>query len=132
MKTIKILDTTLRDGEQTPGVSFIPEEKLEMARALDEFGVDVIEAGSAITSPGEQESIKKIANEGMRAEISSYSRILRSDIDVTLKCDVDSVFLVTPTSKLHIKYKLCTTREELLTKTLDCIDYCKDHGLIVD
>ncbi len=132
MRTIKILDTTLRDGEQTPGVSFTPEEKLKIAISLDEFGVDVIEAGSAITSPGEQESIRRIANEGLRAEISSYSRILKSDIDVTMKCDVDSIFLVTPTSRLHIKYKLGTTQGELLEKTLDCIDYCKDHGLIVD
>jgi len=132
MKTVKILDTTLRDGEQTPGVSLTPEDKLEIARALDDFGVDVIEAGSAVTSPGEQEGIKRIANEGLRAEISSYARILQSDIDAAMKCDVDSIFLVAPTSKLHIKYKLGITRDELLKKTIECVDYCKDHGLVVD
>ncbi len=132
MKTLKILDTTLRDGEQTPGVSLTPEEKLEIARALDDFGVDVIEAGSAMTSPGEQEGIKRVANEGLKAEISSYCRILQADIDTAMKCDVDSIFLVTPTSRMHIKYKLGITRDELLKKTLDCIDYCKDHGLMVD
>ena len=131
-KLIKILDTTLRDGEQTPGVSLTPDEKLEIAKALDDLGVDVIEAGSAITSAGEQESIKKIANEGLRAEISSFARILERDIDLAIKCDVDSIFLVAPTSDLHIEYKLETTREKLLEDTVNAVQYCKDHGLVVD
>jgi D-citramalate synthase len=132
MADIKILDTTLRDGEQTPGVSLVPDEKLMIAMALDDLGVDVIEAGSAITSVGEQEGIKRIANEGLNAEVSSFARILKGDIDAALKCDVDSVFLVTPTSDLHIKYKLGATRDELLKKTLEAIEYCRDHGLVVD
>lgn len=131
-KRIKILDTTLRDGEQTPGVSLIPDEKLKIAKALDDLGVDVIEAGSAITSEGEQEGIKKIANEGLKAEIASFARILRGDIDLAIKCDVDSIFLVAPTSDLHIKYKLGISREKLLENTLNSIQYCKDHGLVVD
>ncbi|RLI93259.1 MAG: 2-isopropylmalate synthase [Candidatus Altiarchaeales archaeon] len=129
---IKILDTTLRDGEQTPGVSFTPDEKLRIAKALDDLGVDVIEAGSAITSEGEREGIKMIADEGLRAEISSYARILRGDIDAAISCDVNSIFLVAPTSDLHIKYKLGITRDELVKKTLNAIQYCKDHGLVVD
>jgi D-citramalate synthase len=129
---IKILDTTLRDGEQTPGVSLTPDEKLSIAKALDDLGVDVIEAGSAITSAGEQEGIKLIANEGLDAEISSYARILKGDIDAAISCDVDSIFLVAPTSDLHIKHKLGITREELVEKTLNAIHYCKDHDLTVD
>ncbi|RLI95562.1 MAG: 2-isopropylmalate synthase [Candidatus Altiarchaeales archaeon] len=131
-KKIKILDTTLRDGEQTPGVSLTPDEKLTIAKALDDIGVDIIEAGAAITSLGEQESIKKIANENLNAEIASYARILKGDIDAAIKCDVDSIFLVSPTSDLHIRYKLRTTRDKLISKTLDAIQYCKDHGLVVD
>ncbi len=131
-KKILVHDTTLRDGEQTPGVSLLPDEKLRIAKALDEIGVGVIEAGAAITSEGEQESIKKIAKEGLRAEISSFARIVKGDIDVALKCDVDSVFLVSPTSDLHIKYKLGIDREELMKRTLEAIDYSKAHGLIVD
>ena len=131
-KKIKVLDTTLRDGEQTPGVSLVPEEKLQIAKALDDIGVDVIEAGSAITSEGEQESIKRIANEGLHAEVSSFARIVKEDIDKALKCDVDSVFLVSPTSDLHIKYKLGIDRKELLKRTLESVQYCKDHGLVVD
>lgn len=131
-KKILVHDTTLRDGEQTPGVSLLPEEKLSIAKALDDIGVNVIEAGSAITSAGEQESIKKIAGENLRAEISSFARIVKDDIDKALWCGVDSVFLVAPTSDLHIKYKLGIDREELLKRMTDAIDYSKEHGLIVD
>jgi Isopropylmalate/homocitrate/citramalate synthases len=99
---IKVLDTTLRDGEQTPGVSLTPLEKLRIATKLDEIGVDFIEAGSAITSEGERDSIKGITKEGLNAEILSFSRPLAGDIDCCLDCDVDGVNLVVPTSDLHV------------------------------
>ncbi|ODS42715.1 MAG: 2-isopropylmalate synthase [Candidatus Altiarchaeales archaeon IMC4] len=132
MAKIKVLDTTLRDGEQTPGVSLTVEKKVEIAQALDRLGVDVIEAGAAITSEGEREGIKKIAGLGLNAEISSFARILKNDIDLAMGCDVDSIFLVAPTSDLHIKYKLGITREELLDKVSESVEYCKSHGLLVD
>ena len=72
VETVKIFDTTLRDGEQTPGVSLTPEQKLQIAKQLDILGVDVIEAGTAIISEGEQRAIKAIANEGLKAEICSF------------------------------------------------------------
>lgn len=131
-KTIHILDTTLRDGEQTPGVSLIPEKKLKIAEALDDLGVDVIEAGSAITSAGEREGIKLIANAGLKAEVASFARILKHDIDLAMECDVKSIFLVAPTSDIHIRWKLGITREKLVEKTVESIQYCKDHGLRVD
>jgi len=131
-KKIKVLDTTLRDGEQTPGVSLTVEEKLTVAKALDDLGVDVIEAGSAVTSAGERASIKKIASEGLSAEVSSFARVLKSDVDYALECDVDSVFLVVPTSDLHLKYKLKKTRDEILDLAADVVTYCKSHGLVVD
>ena len=129
---MKVLDTTLRDGEQTPGVSLTPDKKLEIAKALDDLGVDIIEAGSAITSEGEREAIKRIANEGLRAEIASYARILKQDIEAAINCGVDSIFLVAPTSDLHIKYKLGITRDELIKRTMDAVKYCKDNNMIVD
>ena len=129
---IKVLDTTLRDGEQTPGVSLTPLEKLRIATKLDEIGVDFIEAGSAITSEGERESIKGITQQGFNAEILSFSRPLTVDIDYCLDCDVDGVNLVVPTSDLHISDKLKTTRDKLLDLSNTAIDYCKDHGLIVE
>lgn len=129
---IKVLDTTLRDGEQTPGVSLSSMEKLRIASMLDEIGVDFIEAGSAITSEGERNSIKKITSQGFNAEILSFSRPLTIDIDYCLDCDVDAVNLVVPTSDLHISDKLKMTKDKLIDLSNDAVDYCKDHGLIVE
>ena len=129
---IKVLDTTLRDGEQTPGVSLTPLEKLRIATKLDEIGVNFIEAGSAITSEGERESIKEVTKQGFNAEILSFSRPLIGDIDYCLECDVDAVNLVVPTSDLHIFDKLKTTKDNLLEMSNGAIDYCKDHGLTVE
>jgi D-citramalate synthase len=129
---VRILDTTLRDGEQTPGVSLTPDEKLRIAIKLDELGVDVIEAGSAITSEGEREGIKKIANEGLTAEICSFARAVKIDIDAALQCDVESVHLVIPTSDLHIKHKLRKTREEVKDLAITNTEYALDHGLLVE
>lgn len=129
---IKVLDTTLRDGEQTPGVSLTPLEKLRIATKLDEIGIEFIEAGSAITSEGERESIKQITKQDFNAEILSFSRPLTVDIDYCIDCDVDGINLVVPTSELHIHDKLKTTPDRLIELSNDAIDYCKDHGLIVE
>ncbi|MFH0862838.1 MAG: 2-isopropylmalate synthase [Candidatus Altiarchaeota archaeon] len=132
MAQILFLDTTLRDGEQTPGVSLSTEDKLKIAGALDRLGVDIIEAGSACTSEGERASIKAVANAGLDAEVASFARIMKADIDLALSCDVDCIFLVAPTSDLHIKWKLKSTREKVLREVTDMTEYCKDHGLRVD
>ncbi|MCX8171830.1 MAG: 2-isopropylmalate synthase [Candidatus Bathyarchaeota archaeon] len=129
---IRILDTTLRDGEQTPGVSLTPERKVLIAKKLDELGVDIIEAGFAAASEGEAEAIRLIARENLRAEICSFARGVKSDIDAALKCDVDSIFLVIPASDTHIKYKLRKTREEVLKIIEECVEYAKAHGLTVE
>ena len=129
---IKILDTTLRDGEQTPAVSLSSLEKLRIASQLDEIGVDYIEAGSAITSEGERESIKQITSQGFDSEILSFARPLTIDIDYCIDCDVDSINLVVPTSELHIHDKLNTTSEKLIDLSNNAVDYCKDHGLGVE
>ncbi|MEI7827168.1 MAG: (R)-citramalate synthase [Euryarchaeota archaeon] len=129
---IKFLDTTLRDGEQTPGVSLTAEKKLWIAKALDKLGVDVIEAGSAVTSEGERAAIKGVAHEGLRAEICSYARALKGDIDYCLECDVNSVHLVVPVSDLHIEKKLRKDRETVLRMAVDTTSYAIDHGLIVE
>ncbi len=129
---IKILDTTLRDGEQTPGVSLTTENKLLIARKLDSLGVDIIEAGSAITSEGERASIKKIAAEGLNAEICSYCRIRKEDIDSALGCDVDSIHLVVPVSDLHIQQKLKKDRETVLAMAVEMTEYAKSQGLVVE
>ena len=103
---LEVFDTTLRDGEQTPGISLTPSEKLQIARKLDEIGVNTIEAGSAITSQGEREAIRGITHEGLNAKIASFARTLTQDIDYCIDCDVDMVNIVVPTSSLHMEYKL--------------------------
>ncbi len=129
---IRFLDTTLRDGEQTPGVSLDTEEKLAIARGLDALGVQVIEAGSAMTSEGERQSIKAISASGLNAEICSYVRALAADVDTALNCDVDSVHLVVPVSDLHIECKLKSDRKSVIRKAVEVTEYAKDHGLIVE
>lgn len=129
---VRILDTTLRDGEQTPGVSLTPDEKLRIGIKLDELGVNVIEAGSAITSEGEREGIKKIVKEDLSAEICSFARAIKVDIDAALTCDVESVHLVIPTSDLHIIHKLRKTREEVKDLAIQSTEYAIDHGLLVE
>jgi (R)-citramalate synthase len=129
---IRVFDTTLRDGEQTPGVSLTPENKLRIAQHLDELGVDVIEAGFAAVSEGEMEAVKLIANAGLRAEICSASRGVPSDIDAVAKSGATSIHLIIPVSDLHIEAKLRKTREQVLGITQDMVRYAKDCGLIVE
>ncbi len=129
---IRFLDTTLRDGEQTPGVSLGTDEKLAIAQGLDALGVQVIEAGSAMTSEGERLSIKAVAGFGLNAEICSYVRALTADVDTALDCDVDSVHLVVPVSDLHIEAKLKSDRKSVIRKAVEVTEYAKDHGLIVE
>ncbi|MEM3402314.1 MAG: 2-isopropylmalate synthase [Candidatus Hadarchaeales archaeon] len=129
---ITVLDTTLRDGEQTPGIALTPVEKLEIARALDEIGVDIIEAGAAITSEGEKKAIKSIAKAGLDAEICSFARALRTDVDAALECEVDSVHLVVPSSDIHILHKLGKKRNDVKKMAYDAAEYAIDHGLKVE
>jgi len=129
---IRVFDTTLRDGEQTPGVSLIPENKLRIAQRLDELGVDVIEAGFAAVSEGEFEAVKLIAEAGLRAEICSAARGTRGDIDAVAKSGADSIHLIIPVSDLHIECKLKKTREQVLQITHDMVRYAKDCGLVVE
>ena len=81
MKQVKIFDTTLRDGEQSPGCSMNLQEKLEVARALEKLKVDVIEAGFAISSPGDFESVKSIADAVRDCSVASLARLNIKDID---------------------------------------------------
>ncbi|MFA4876588.1 MAG: 2-isopropylmalate synthase [Methanoregula sp.] len=129
---MRFLDTTLRDGEQTPGVSLNPDQKLEIASRLSEIGVDVIEAGSAAASEGERESIRRITGAGLKSEICTFVRALHLDIDYAADCDVDSIHLVVPVSDLHIAKKMRKTREEVVAMALDAVEHAKSRGLIVE
>jgi 2-isopropylmalate synthase len=129
---IRIFDTTLRDGEQTPGVALAAEEKLEIACQLDKLGVDVIEAGSPMSSDGEKIAVKEIAKAGLKAEVCGLARTVREDIDAAIKCDVRSVHTFISTSNLQMKYAVGLTPEQVLSATVDSVEYIKDHGLICE
>jgi len=128
---ILFLDTTLRDGEQTPGVSLTKDKKLLIAKELDGLGVNIIEAGSVAVSEGERDAIKDIVKEGLNAEICTYTRPIKSDIDYALDCDVDSIHLVVPASELHMR-KIGKGKEDVEKMSIESIEYAKDHGLIVE
>jgi D-citramalate synthase len=96
------------------------------------MGISVIEAGSAITSTGERESIKAVANDGLNAEICSYCRIVKMDVDYALECDVDSIHLVVPVSDLHIRTKIKKDRDAVRQIAVEVTEYAKDHGLVVE
>lgn len=130
-KDIIIYDTTLRDGEQTPGVCLVTNEKLEIAKKLDEIKIHQIEAGFPTVSTQEQNSVKAIANEGLNAQILSLARTKVEDIDIALSCDVDGVITFMGTSDIHLEHKLRLTREQALNVCMKSIEYAKDHGLFV-
>lgn len=128
-KKIIVYDSTLRDGEQTPGISFSKSQKIAIARKLDEIGVSQIEAGFPAVSRGEMQAVKAIKEEGLSAEILALSRLRMEDIDACLDCDIDMILLFIASSEIHIKYKLRMTGEEVLENTGSMVQYAKDHGL---
>jgi D-citramalate synthase len=129
---LRFFDTTLRDGEQTPGVSLTPQQKLEIATALSDIGVDVVEVGSAAASVGERDAMKMISDIGLSAEICTFVRALHIDIDAAADFGADSVHLVIPVSDLHIEKKMRKTREQVAEMAWEAVEYAKGKGLIVE
>jgi len=132
LEYVKIFDTTLRDGEQTPGVSFTPEEKMEIAVQLDKLGVDVIEAGFPSASKGEEKAIKDLVKAGLKAEICALTRALKSDIDAAMACEVNSIHTFISTSDIQMKYALNLTPKQVLEAVEKSVQYIKDHGFICE
>jgi 2-isopropylmalate synthase len=126
-----IFDTTLRDGEQMPGVALSVDEKMEIALALDEAGVDMIEAGFAAVSRDEHIAVRQIAKEVSRAEVVSLARMMKSDVDAAVSADVDVVHVFIATSDIHLKYKLGISREEALRRIGEVVEYAKSYGVRV-
>ncbi len=132
VERIRFFDTTLRDGEQTPGVSLSPDQKLKIATRLSDIGVHVVEVGSAAASEGERQSIRLVADAGLSAEICTYVRAVRQDIDYAADYGADSVHLVVPVSDLHIEKKLRKTREDVARMATEAVEYAKSRGLLVE
>ena len=127
-KRIRIFDTTLRDGEQTPGVSLTAEDKIDIANQLSKLGVDVIEAGFPSSSEGEKKVVKEIAEAGLEPEICALSRATRGDIDAAIDCHVDLIHVFIPTSPVQMKHAVNLTQEQVISSTIDSIEYVKKHG----
>lgn len=132
LQKVRIFDTTLRDGEQTPGVSVNAEQKVKIAIKLDELGVDAIEAGFPIVSDGEIRAIKTIVKQGLKSEICGLARSVQADIDAALKCDLKYIHTFIATSEIHMKYKLNMTPDQVLERAIWAVDYAKKHGVQVE
>ncbi|MEA1961654.1 MAG: homocitrate synthase [Bacillota bacterium] len=126
-----IVDTTLRDGEQTAGVVFSNDEKIRIAKYLDEIGVDQIEAGIPVMGGFEKDCIKRIVAMDLKASIMAWNRAVIADIKESIECGVDAVAISISTSDIHIQHKLQTTRQDVLMRMSDAVKYAKDHGMYV-
>ncbi len=129
VRTIRILDTTLRDGEQTPGVSLTTDDKIEIARQLSKLGVDIIEAGFPSSSEGERRVVRDIAKLGLNSKVCGLSRCTKKDIDAALDCNVDLVHVFIPTSPVQMKYAVNMTPEQVLASAVESVEYVKAHGV---
>ncbi|GBC75456.1 2-isopropylmalate synthase [archaeon HR06] len=127
-RSVKILDSTLREGEQGSGIYFTLGQKVQIAWMLDYFGVDAIEI-SPIISKEHEEATTRIIKAGLKAKIVAHLRALPSDIDVALKCDAKCIAMYHSVSDLHLNYKLRVSREKALERMVKAIDYAKAHGL---
>jgi 2-isopropylmalate synthase len=124
---IIFFDTTLRDGEQSPGVSLNLKQKIEIGRALAELGIDVIEGGFPITSPGDFEAVKTLAKEIKGVTIAALARANKKDIEVAWealkKAEFPRIHTFIATSDIHLKYKLKKSREEVLEIAKEAVKY---------
>ena len=127
-KKIRVLDSTLREGEQHPGVSFTIKQRIQIAWMLDYFGVDQIEI-SPIVSDDHKEAVKTIIKQGLKADIVSHGRALKGDIDVSLSCDAKWCAAYLGISDIHLKDKLRITREQAMERAVETVEYAKSHGL---
>jgi len=128
---ILIFDTTLRDGEQVPGCQLNTEEKLQVAEQLELLGVDIIEAGFPISSPGDFRSVEEIAKLVKNATVCGLTRAKKEDIDAAAAAlkhaKYPRIHTGIGSSDTHIKYKFNSTREEILEKGVWAVKYAKSY-----
>ena len=128
---IKIDDTTLRDGEQTAGVVFANEEKVRLAKLLDQVGVNQIEVGIPAMGGDEKETIKRIVSLGLNTSVLAWNRAVIEDIKHSLACGVEAVAISISASDIHIDHKLKKSRDWVLENIKKCVDFAKDKKLYV-
>lgn len=128
--TVGLYDTTLRDGEQTVGVVLSPEDKLEIARALDAAGVDRIEAGFARVSPEDEEAIRAIAAAGLRAEVWGFSRAVPADVEQLVELGVRAAVIESPISDAKLA-ALGVSRDTMLERIAKAVSFATESGIAV-
>ena len=132
MRRIKIFDTTLRDGEQSPGIALRPEEKAEVATALERVGVDVIEAGFAASSPGDHAGVHAVSEAVSTATVASLARTTADDIDAAADAlrpaPRSRLHVFIATSKLHMERKLALSPEQVLERVAWSVSYARDRA----
>lgn len=129
-KTIRFYDTTLRDGEQTVGVVLSPQQKLEIARKLDELGASRIEAGFPRVSPEDAEAIQLISKAGLKAELWGFSRSVREDLEELVRLGVRATVIEAPTSDIKLSaYGM--SREDVLRRVSNAISFATQNGITV-
>jgi 2-isopropylmalate synthase len=130
---VYIWDETLREGVETPTVFLTYVERVKLAKLLDEAGVSIITVGFPALSEEEKNAVKRIANEGFQqASIAASARAIKSDIEACLDCGVKEIPIFTPFNGLNLQYRLKMSKEHVLKNTVECIEYAKRHGVIVD
>src|SRR5215472_8612556 len=131
MNRIHIFDTTLRDGEQSPGFSMNREEKLRLARQIEELGADIIEAGFPIASPGDLDAVRAVAGEIKHSRVAALARARQEDVDAALRglepAAKPRLHVFLATSDLHLKHKLRTTRAEALAQIDKMVRFGRAH-----
>ena len=128
--TVRFYDTTLRDGEQTVGVVLSPQQKLEIARKLDELGISRIEAGFPKVSPEDAEAIQLMQKANLRAELWGFSRAVRGDVEELVRLGLHASVIESPTSDIKLKaYGI--SREEVLKRIVDAVSFAKQNGITV-
>jgi 2-isopropylmalate synthase len=127
-KHIRILDSTLREGEQHPGVAFTVKQRVQIAWMLDYFGVDQIEI-SPVISKDHEEATKTIIKAGLKADIVAHCRAIKQDVDIALRCNANWVATYMGISDIHLRTKLKIGREEALSRAIEVVEYMKSHGL---
>jgi isopropylmalate/homocitrate/citramalate synthase len=127
-KIITILDSTLREGEQHPGISFTTKQRIQIAWMLDSFGVDQIEI-SPVISEDHLLTTKTIIRQGLSADILAHVRAIKSDVDIAMGCGATWIATYMGISDVHLSAKLKITREEAKIRALEVADYIKAHGL---
>lgn len=128
-KKVSIHDVTLRDGEQTFGVSFSPEERVRIAEALDEMGIHRIEAGMPIASPEIKEGIKQVIKRNLKAEIAVFIRTLKEDIDISIDCGAKTVILEHTTNPYACEAGYGLNKAQVIDRIVTAAQYAKEKKL---